>query len=152
MKKYTSRGATCFLVVAIICAAALLAGIILAFAEIENIGLPTGLISLGGWLGILFLGCYFAVKSRFLIIDTDKIILPRGAEIDGKTTFRKTVIKISEIDSIQCRFFKGDGLISKDTNFYTLKLFNGKKVTVTLYSFGKQAEKEIFKTIQDRIT
>jgi hypothetical protein len=43
---------------------------------------------------------------------------------------------------------KGDGLIAKDTKIYTLRLVDGKRVTVTLYAYGKQAETEIVEVIK----
>ena len=148
MKKYISKATKPLLLVTVICCALLVIGMILAFIEIPNNGLSIGLIFTGGLLGILFLACYFAEKSRSLIIDVDKIVFPRGAEIDGKVSFQKTVIAASDIRSIEKSLLKGDGLIAKDTNFYTLRLVDGKKVTVTLYAYGKQAETEIVAAIK----
>ena len=89
MKRYTSRATKRLAVVVLICGAVLLTGIILILAKTENIGLPIGLILLGGLLGAIFLSCFFAEKSRALIIDLDRIIFPRGAEKNGKTIFQK---------------------------------------------------------------
>ena len=55
MKKYSSRAAKWLMVVSLICGVVLLTGIILAFAGIENIGLPIGQILMGGLLGVIFL-------------------------------------------------------------------------------------------------
>ena len=148
MKKYISKATKPLLFVTVICCALLVIGMILAFIEIPNNGLSIGLIFTGGLLGILFLACYFAEKSRSLIIDVDKIVFPRGAEINGKICFTKTVISTSDIKSIESGLLKGDGLIAKDTNFYTLRLADGKRVTVTLYAYGKQAETEIMEVIK----
>ncbi len=148
MKKYISKAAKPLLFVTLICCALLVIGIILAFIEVPNIELSIGLILTGGLLSILFLACYFAEKSRTFIIDANKIMLPRGATINGKTTFRKTVIRMSEIKSTESSLHKGDGIISKDTYFHTLKLKDGRKVTVTLYAYGKDAEKEIIEIIK----
>ncbi len=152
MKKYSSQATKRLLSATLICSVVLLTGIILAFTGIENIALPIGLIMTGGLLGILFFFGFFAEKSRDLIIDADKIVFPRGAEVNGKTSFQKTVVKTKEIASVKINFSKGDGLIAKDTNFYTLRLTNGKKVTVTLYHYGKEAEKEIFETIKSFVS
>ena len=149
MKKYTPRAAKWMAVTTLICGAILLAGIILAFMDVANIVLPIVLISSGGLSGIIFLSCYFAEKSRTLIIDTDKIIFPRGADKDGKIVFRKTVIKMSEIHTVERKFHKGDKIISDDCFFYTMRLKDGTTITVTLYAYGKETEKEIFKTIQE---
>ena len=151
MKKYTPQDAKPFLIVTLICGVVLLIGILLAFGNAPNIGLSVGMIFLGFSLGNLFLCCYLAEKSRTLIIDADNIILPRGAEINGKTVFRKTVVSFSEINSLESKLRKGDGLLSKDTNFYTLVLTDSTKITITLYAYGKQAEREILETIHAMI-
>ena len=151
MKRYTSRATKLLAIVALICGAVVLIGIILAFAGAKNIWLPFAFILLGGLLGIIFLACFLAEKSRVLIISAGQIILPRGAEINGKLVFQKTVVKTSEISSAETHSFKGDGLIAKDTDFYTLSLTNGRKITLTLYHYGKEAEKEIWETIKSSI-
>ena len=151
MKRYSSRGTKLFAIAALICGVVLLIGIILAFADIENIGLPIGVILLGGMLGIISLACFLAEKSRTLIIDIDKVIFPKGAEINRKTAFSKTVVKTCEIHSVESKFHKGNKIISDDCFFYTLKLKDGTNITVTLYSYGKKAEKEIFEAIKSFI-
>lgn len=148
MKKYTSSATEWLKVITLIGCAVLLAGIILAFMGVTNIGLPIGLIMMGGLLGILFFVSFLSEQSRYLIIDANRVVFPRGAEINGKTSFQKTVVKTSEIRSVEIRSFKGDGLIAQNTNFYTLRLTDGRTITVTLYHYGKAAEKEIFEAIK----
>ena len=152
MKKYTSQATKWLMIVSLICGVVLLTGIILAFAGIGNIGLPIGLIMMGGLLGILFFSCFLAEKSRALIINADQITFPRGAEINGKTVFQKTTIQTNQIRSVETKFYPGDGVIAKDTNFYTLRLKDGTSVTFTLYAYGKEAEKEILETIKSSIS
>ena len=151
MKRYTSRATKVLAIVVLICVALVLIGIILAFAGAKNIGLPFGFILLGGLLGIIFLACFLAEKSRTLIIDTDKVIFPRGAEKNGITVFQKTVIPLDEIRSVESKFHKGDKIISDDCFFYTFRLKDGTSITVTLYAYGKEAEKEILETIKSSI-
>ncbi len=151
MIKYTSRATKWLCVVTFICGAALLTGIILVFVNFENTGLSVGLLLLGGLLGAIFLSCFLAEKNRALIIDTDKIIFPRGAEKNGKTVLGRTVVKIRQINSVESKFHKGDKIISGDCSFHTLKLKDGTNVTVTLYAYGKEAEKEILETIKRSI-
>ena len=148
MKRYTSKATKLFAIISLTCVAVLLIGITLLFAKIENIGFPISLTVGGGLLGILFLACFVAEKSRTLIIDADRIILPRGVIINGKTIFQKTVIQMSEIKYTESSLHKGDRIISKDTYFHTLKLKDGRKATVTLYAYGKEAEKEILEIIK----
>ncbi len=150
-EKYASRAVKWLMVVSLICGVVLLTGIILAFADTENIGLPIGLILMGGLLGVIFLGCFLAEKSRTLIMDTDRVIFPRGAEINGKIVFQKTVVKICDIGSVERKVHKGDKIISDDCFFYTLRLKDGTSVTVTLYAYGKEAEKEIWETLKSCI-
>ena len=98
MKKYTSSATKWLKVVTLICCAALLTGIVLAFVEVANIGLPVGLILIGALLGAIFFSCFLSEKGRVLMISADQIVFPGGAEINGKTTLQKTVIKTSEIN------------------------------------------------------
>lgn len=151
MKRYASRETKLVAIAALICGAVLLIGIILAFAGVENIGLPIGFILLGGLLGVIFLACFLAEKSRALIVDTDQIIFPRGAEKNGKTVFQKTVVRICDLSSVESKFHKGDKIISDDCFFYTFRLKDGTSITVTLYAYGKEAEKEILETIKNSV-
>lgn len=151
MKRYASRATKLFAIATLICGAVVLIGIIIAFAGVKNIGLPIGFILSGGFLGAIFFACFFAEKSRALIINTDKVIFPRGAEKNGKQFFKKTVVRISDIRSVESKFYKGDGIISGDCFFYTFKLKDGTSITVTLYEYGKEAEKEILETIKSSI-
>lgn len=152
MKKYISQATKWLMIITLICGAVLLAGIIIVFWKLENIGLPIGLILMGGLLGVIFFSCFLAENSRSLIIDADRIVYPRGAEINGKTVFQKTIIKTNEITSVEIKSLKGDGLIAKDSNFYTLRLTDGKEVTISLYHYGKEAEKEIFEAIKSFVS
>ena len=90
----------------------------------------------------------FAEKSRYLTIDDEKIVLPRGANINEKTSFSRTIININEIRSIKSELHKGDGIVAKDTLFHTLTLNDGTRIKFTLYAYGKVAEDEILVTIQ----
>jgi len=92
-----------------------------------------------------------AEKSRYLTIDCEKIVLPRGADINGKIVFKRTVAKIDEITFVESNLYKGDGLIIKDTYFHTLTLKDGTKITFTLYTYGREAEKEIVETIKKSV-
>ncbi len=148
MKKYTTR-ATNWLPKLILVSIIILAiGIILIIVDSPNVSLQVGFTMFGGLVSVIFLAGFFAEKSRTLIIDADKIIFPRGIDKNGKTVFKKTVIKFAEIKSVQSEFYKGDKIISGDCFFYILKLKDGTKVTVTLYHYGKEAEKEILERMQ----
>ena len=151
MKKYSSRAATWLMVFSLICGIILLTGIIVAFTDIENIGLPIGLILMGGLLGVIFFTCFLAEKSRILIMDKDRVIFPRGAYINGKSAFQKTIVRICDISSVKRKFHRGDRIISDDCFFYTLRLKDGTSVTVTLYAYGKEAEKEIWEALKSSI-
>ena len=151
MKRYTSR-ATKRLLIAILTSVAIFAtGIVLIVANASTIGLQIGATMFGGLMSIMFGSIFFAERSRVLIIENDKFIFPRGADINGKNVFQKTVVRKCDILSLESKFHKGDGIISGDCFFYTLKLKNGTKITVTLYAYGKEAEKEILEMIQNSI-
>ena len=151
MKKYTSRAVRWLFLLTLINALALLIGIVLIAVSFSNVGLQVVLTMLGGFLTILFLCCFLTEKSRWLTIDPHQIVLPRGADHDGKMIFKRTIIKTGDIVSVESNLYKGNGLISKDTYFHTLKLKDSTKVTFTLYAYGKDAEKEIIKTIKNSI-
>ena len=151
MKKYTSRATKWLAILTIISVAVLIAGIICILPHSSNVGLQIGLTMLGGLMSILFLACYFVEKSRYLTIDCEKIVLPRGADINGKIVFKRTVAKIDEITFVESNLYKGDGLTIKDTYFHTLTLKDGTKITFTLYTYGREAEKEIVETIKKSV-
>lgn len=152
MKKFTSRATKWLAVLTLISLVTLAAGVVSIVVSSPNISRQIGLTALGGVMSIFFSAAYFAEKSRTLVIYKDKFIFPRGADINGKTVFQKTVIKVDEISSIKSKFYKGDKIISGDCFFHTLKLKDGTNVTVTLYAYGKESEKEILETIQKSIT
>ncbi len=149
MKKYTSRATRRLGIAAMIFGLIFLVGIILAIAKTPDIALPIGLIFLGGLLGVIFFACYFAEKSRYLIIEPDKIILPRGVIQNEITKFKRTIVMFDEISSVESKFHKGDQIISGDCFFHTLKLKDGTNITFPLYHYGKEAEKEIIETIKN---
>ena len=148
MERYTSKTTKWFAILTLISVVFFAVGIIFIIVDISNIGFQIGFTLLGGLMGILFAVCYFAERGRALVIDTDQFVFPRGAEINGKISFKKTVINKNEICSIESKLYKGDKTISGDCFFHTLKLKDGAKVTVTLYAYGKEAEKEILEIIQ----
>ena len=151
MKKYTSRAVKWLALLTIISVATLIAGIVCILAHSTNVGLQIGLTILGGLMSVLSISCFFAEKRGCLIIGDDKIILPRGADKNGKMSFRKTIINVDEIHSIKSELYKGDWIISKDTLFYTMKLNDGTTIKFTLYEYGKEAEKEILESIGKHI-
>ena len=152
MKTYISRATKWLRIFALISAVMLVTGIIFIVAPISNIGLQICLTIGGGLMSIVFLSCFIAEKSRALVICGDKFIFPRGTEKNGKTTFQKTVITANEISSVESKLYKGTKFITGDCSFYTLNLKNDTKVTVTLYAYGKKAEKEIIETIKKSIS
>ena len=151
MKRYTSCATKWLAILSIISAAVLIAGIICILAHSSNVGLQVGLTMSGGLMSILFLSCFFAEESRYLTIDDEKIVLPRGTIINEKTSFSRTIINTNEIRSIKSELYKGDGIISKDTLFHTLKLNDGTRIKFTLYAYGKDVEDEILAAIKKLI-
>ena len=89
MKKYTTR-ATKWLAKLILVSIIILAiGIILIIVDSPNVSLQVGFTMFGGLVSVIFLACFFAEKSRALIIDADEIIFPRGIDKNGKTSDEK---------------------------------------------------------------
>ena len=150
MGKYMSRDVIWLGILTVICSIAVTVGAVFAYYMSNNVWSMLLIIS-GGMLFVIFFTCCIAEMSRTLFIDGEKIILPRGTEKNGNTTFRKTVVRLDEITSIESTLYKGDGIISKDCRFHTLKLKNGTKVAFTLYAYGKRAEKEIIEILRNSI-
>ena len=113
MKKYTSRATKWLAILTIISVAVLIAGIICILSHSSNVGLQIGLTMLGGLMSILFLSCFLADKSRYLTIDDEKIVLPRGANINEKTSFNRIIINTNEIRSIRVNCTKVMELLQK---------------------------------------
>ena len=148
MKIYISRATKWLAVLAIVGVTVLISGIICILAHSSNVGLQIGLTMLGGLMSILFLSCFFAEKSRCLTINDEKIVLPRGVDINEKTSFNRTIINTNKIRSIKRELHKGDGIIAKATFFHTLTLNDGTRIKFTLYAYGKDAEDEILSAIK----
>ncbi len=151
MKTYISRATKWLAILTVIGVTVLISGIVCILAHSSNVGLQIGLTILGGLMSILFLSCFFAEKSRYLTIDDEKIVLPRGANINEKISFSRTIINTNKIQSIKSELYKGDGIIAKDTFFHTLTLNDGTRINFTLYAYGKDAEEEILAVIKKRI-
>ena len=151
MKKYISKATKVLVIISLFSVSTLMVGIILFIVKNPNVALALGFTMLGGFFTILFVPLIFAERSRFVAINHDEISLPRGIEINGKTVFLRTKIKLSEISSLESELHKGIFLIIKDAYFYTLKLNDGVKITFALYAYGKQAETEIIGTIESRL-
>lgn len=62
--------------------------------------------------------CLFSCRKKQRI-DTDKTILPRGADKNEKMVFQ-TVVKRSEICSIESTFHEGKRIVSDDCFFHAL--------------------------------
>ena len=159
MKKYNSSGTKIFAVIAVVCVCMLIAGLIF---KIANIAFPYALeLIVGGCLfGMLFVPVFFAQRSRYLIIDEEKVVFPRGCTRNKKLVFQRTVVRFDEIRSVKSEFHKGEsefmaivwGLFGMtaagDTYFYTLTLKDDTQIEgICLYEYGKKAEKEIFEMI-----
>lgn len=53
---------------------------------------------------------------------------------------------------MESRLVRGDKIIAGDCVFHTIKLKDGTKVTVTLYAYGKDAEREIVERLKAGIS
>lgn len=163
MKKYVSSSLKILLPCLIFFGIVLFAAVLMLFLELVSSSIAVQLTIFAFPLFILFLLIFFAEKSRYLTVDDRQITLPRGAIINGKTAFSKTLIEFDSVCSFESKFRKGDhgvfaliisllgGVNAKDTTFYSIKLINGDTVTFTLYEFGKNSEKEIVSTIKRRM-
>ena len=151
MKKYISKATKILAIISLLSVLTLIVGIILFVVKDPNVALAIGFTMLGGFFTVLFVPLTFSERSRFVTIDHYEISLPRGIEINGKTVFQRTKIKLSEVVALESKRHKGVFLITKDTYFYTLKINDDVKITFTLYAYGKQAETEIIETIKSKL-
>ena len=158
MKKYTSRVTKWVAFPTIIGMLTLVVGIVLMIIKLSDIGVK--FTSIGGAISTISLPIYFDEKSRWLTIDDSKIDLPRGASINGKIDFERTVIKIDEIVSVEREFHKGDGITigsffgvvtHVDCFINTIKLKDNTEIVFNLYAYGKKAENEIIETLRKSI-
>ena len=158
MKKYTSRVTKWAAFSTIIGMLALVVGIVLMIIKLSDIGVE--FTSIGGAISTMSLLFYFGEKSRWLTIDDSKVDLPRGASINGKIAFERTVIKIDEIVSVEREFHKGDGITigsffgvvtPADCFINTIKLKDNTEIVFNLYTYGKKAENEIIETLRKSI-
>ena len=146
MKKYISRATKWLAFYTIISILILLTGVILIIVKLDDVSF--GITLSGAVFSIFFSYIYFAERSRWLTINDSEIVLPRGADHNGKMVLKRTIVKIDEIVSVESEFFKGDQIFTGDCYFHTLKLRNNTKITFTLYAYGKEAEREIIERIK----
>lgn len=151
MKIYTTRAAKWLALIAVISIVILAAGIFCISINTSCAELQVVLTVFGSLMTILFLPCLLAERGRRLIIDEDKIVLPRGADINGICSFNRTIISANEIRSTWSELYKGDGIVGKDTLFHTLELTDETRIKFTLYAYGRDAEGEIIEMIKKYI-
>ena len=159
MKKYNSSDTKIVAVIAAVGVCMLIAGIILTIAKIPLLALKVIFIVFGLFFSGMFIPGFFAEKSRYLIIDEEKIDFPRGCSIEGKCNSKRTVVRFDEIRSVKTKFYEGDtvfvsvilmlfGMPSMgDTYFYTLNLKDNRQIEVNCIRHYGKFEKEIFETI-----
>jgi hypothetical protein len=162
MKEYVSSSLKWLLLCLIVFVMVLIAAVVILVFKLVSTPVSVPLMIFAVVLFILFLIVFLAERSRYLIVDNHQINLPRGAVINGKSAFSRTLIEFDSVCSFESKFRKGDhgvfaliisllgGVYAKDTTFYSIKLTNGDTVTFTLYEFCKESEKEIVSTIYHR--
>ena len=68
--------------------------------------------------------------------------------MNEKMTLKKITILSNQLSSVKSKINNSDGLIANDTTFNMLRLKDGCIIKLTLYHYGKDAEKEIFETFK----
>ena len=89
MKKYKTLATKWLAILSLTCFFILISGVILMVLHFRNVSLQICLMTLGGMLCFLFSICYFAEKNRTLTIDSNTVVFPSGATVNGKRTFKK---------------------------------------------------------------
>ncbi len=150
IKVYKSIACKWLAVIAIVGLLFLTIGIVFIVTDVVDVGLQIGATAGGGMMGIFFLLLFLAEKSRSLLINKEKMVLPRGVKINGQIVFKTTIVKLDDISNIEGKFYRGDGIFTKDTDFYTIKLKNSTRIEFRLSDYGKCAEKEILYILKNR--
>ncbi len=154
MRKYESTALPLMRALALFCLASLVIALALTVLDWGSASIK-GLFWFFGGMGVmLFIPCYFAEKSRYLLIDSEKItltfgsmrLLPNGK---GKLMTKRLTLPFCEISHIDVEFYEVQTLHAKPTNFYVFTLKNGERYRVTLYSYGKEAVKEILGILRE---
>ncbi len=148
MKKYTQSATRSSKVCFLICLFAVLAGVLLACFAPDRFELILLLLGLGIPLGFLSLTVYIACRSVPLLLEEEAIVFPITRA--PKLRFKRNRVRYDEIKRIERHFYKGDGLISGDTNFYRFVLKNGITFTETFFSYGKRQEQEIVDILKEK--
>jgi hypothetical protein len=150
MKKYHSASLKKIATVTALCLAATLISVILMFEkEFDFFFLALFFI----WMDFLCFIAYFAEKSRYLTIDHEKVLFPRGVG-NGRKFFQRTMVKFCDIQSFESKLIKQDDIFLGTGEYFhhTLTLKDGTILSVYLYAYGKEAETEIVETICGNIT
>ncbi len=159
MKKYVSTSMKWLAVIALLSICTLLIGIILIIAGFPNSESKILLVCIGAIMSIFFGSCFFAERSRYLLIDEEMIDFPQGCTRNEKTMFQRTRLRFDDIRSVKSKFHKGEsegaaifwGLLgvstAGDCYSYILNLKDDTTIEVYLWGFGKNGEKEIFEMI-----
>ena len=107
------------------------------------------MLLLGIPFGVLFATAFIASSMSYLLIDDEKISFPITRS--PKLKFKRNEVLFSEIKCLEIRHVDGDGIITKDTNFYKFKLKSGISFKETLFSYGKKQEKEIVAILKQKV-
>ncbi len=148
MKKYYTKSSPITGIVALLFLILLIIGIILTVFRLSTLSVSIFLCGFCGYMSILFCSLFFADRSRYLVVDEEKIDLPRGvmAILDEKKTklqMKRTKLLFSDIETVHVEFYKADNIMAKSTKFYVFSMKNGQKYRAVLYEYGTEHMREI---------
>ena len=150
MKKYEARAnkwLACFTAIGVV---SFIIGIILFMTDAPCFELNLTLTMVGLGLCIPFSTAYIASKTRWMIIDNEKIVFHLSVSVNGKSVPKETV-RFDEIDSIESKFRKGDLVFVGDCFIHRMKLTDGSEIEFFLHEYGRDTEEKIIETIKNRI-
>ena len=148
MKKYVQSATKISGVLLIVCVLMIAAGVLLTVLSPEQRDLICFLFAFAIPWAIILLVIYIPSARSYLLMDDEKIVFPLTRV--PKLSLKRNTVMFSEIKRVKVVFEEGDGIIVKDCNFYRFHLKNGLEFTETLFSYGKESEKEIVSVLKEK--
>ena len=149
MKKYYQSATKIFAGLTAVCILMIVIAMLLISLTQDQFNLVLLFLGIGIPFEIIFLSAFLGCVLSYLQTDHEKIIF--SVTRAPKLCLKRNAILYSEIKFIKPTFYKGDGLISRDTTMYHFVLNNGHEFTETFYQYGKKQEQEIVSLLRSHI-
>ena len=149
MRKYYQSATKVFAAITAVCFLMIFIGVLLIVFDPDQLNLIFLFLDFGISFGILFLSCFLGCVLSSLKIDHEKIVFP--VTRSPKIRLKRNTVLYNEIKCVKPIYYKGDGIVTKDTMMYRFVLNSGLEFTETFYQYGKKYEQEIVSRLQSYI-